>query len=50
MADKKGGGDWDEDPRYIFVFEYLTKTLRLKSDKVPKLMGNEEYRVSGNLK
>lgn len=43
MGDKK---DIDEDPRYEFICEYITKTMRLKSDKWPKLVGNEEYKVS----
>lgn len=48
MGDKKGGGggDSEEDPRLDFISEYLTKTMRLKSDKWPKMIGNEEYRVS----
>ena len=46
MGDKKGGGDPDEDPRLDFISEYLIKTMRLKSDKWPKMVGNEENRVS----
>lgn len=41
MADK----NLDDDPRYEYLCEYLTKTMRLKSDKWPKMIGNEEYRV-----
>lgn len=51
MGDKKGGGDsTEEDPRLDFICEYLVKTMRLKSDKWPKMMGNEEYRVSEKFK
>ncbi|KAK6632535.1 hypothetical protein RUM43_013303 [Polyplax serrata] len=41
MADK----NLDDDPRYEYLCEYLTKTMRLKSDKWPKMIGNEEYRI-----
>lgn len=34
-----------EDERLEFIFEYLSKSLRLKLDKWAKMMSNEELRV-----
>lgn len=36
-----------EDERLDFIFEYLSKSLRLKQDKWAKMMANEDLRVSG---
>ena len=42
MGDKTA----EEDLRLEFISDYLSKTLRLKSDKWPKLLGNEDYKVN----
>lgn len=36
----------EEDPRLEFMFNYLQTSLRLKSDKWAKLLGNKESAVS----
>ena len=35
-----------DDERLDFIFEYLSKSLRLKQDKWAKMMANEDLRVS----
>lgn len=45
MGDKKDKDD-NEDPRLEWIFNYLTKTLKLRQEKWNKMIGTDEYIVS----
>lgn len=42
---KKGAASDDSDPRLDFLERYVTKSLRLKSDKWQKMLSIEDYKV-----
>lgn len=46
MGDKKEK-DASEDPRLEWIFNYLTKTLKLRQEKWNKMITTDEYIVSG---
>lgn len=50
MTDSAKKDENDGDPRLEFISNYATKSLRLKSDKWPKMVGNEEHMVSNLVK
>lgn len=35
----------DDDPRMDYIFDYLSRSLRIKLEKWQKLLGNEEMKV-----
>jgi len=46
MADEKKEPErGDEDPRLVFISEYILKTLRIKMEKWTKMMSNDEFKV-----
>lgn len=43
---KEGEGDEDEDPRLLFIMNYLMKSMKIKQERWNKLVAIEENRVS----
>lgn len=45
MGDKKEGDEEEGDPRFEFLYGYLTRSCKLRIDKWNKMIGNDDSKV-----
>lgn len=46
MGDKKKDDEDEEDPRLEFLFNYLSKSMKIKQERWNKLLATEEFHVN----